>query len=128
MNNEVVINSDEKPCVDRPTPCKLFLKASSECIVNLPTHSKGLGLLDRAELLPGVFLAASLTRGENGICVTSIVNTNDRDLTVTLLPVDLDISKECESSLTLALSAVDASGDRLVKLRNLLRLQRLNRE
>jgi len=101
------------------------LIARSECIVNLPTHSKGLGLLDRAELLPGVYRAASLTCGENGICVTSIVNTNDRDLTVSLLPVDLDISNESESSLTLELSAVDAKGDRLVKLRNLLKLQHL---
>ena len=55
--------------VDKTTPCKLTLKARSECIVNVSTNSKGLGLLDRAEISPGVFLAASLTRGENGACV-----------------------------------------------------------
>jgi hypothetical protein len=43
MNNEVVINFDKKSCVDKTTPCKLTLKAGSECIVNVPTNSKGLG-------------------------------------------------------------------------------------
>ena len=68
MNNEVVINFDEKPCVDKSTPCRLTLKARSECTVNFPTNSKGLGLLDRAEISPGVFSAASLTGGKMG-CV-----------------------------------------------------------
>jgi len=95
---------------------------------NVHTNSKGLGLLDRAELLPGVFLAASLTMGENGVCVTSIANTNEQDQVMTLLPVDLDIPNESESSLSLALSAVDASDSTLVRLRNLLRLQHLNGE
>jgi len=128
MNNEVIITFDEKSCVDKPTPCKLTLKARSECIVYIPTHSHGLGLLDRAELLPGVFLAASLTRGENGVCMTSIANTNEQDQSVILLPVELDIPDESESSLTLVLSAVEASDSRLVRLRNLLRLKHLNRE
>ena len=55
--------------VDKPTTCRLTLKVMSECIVNVPTNSKGLGLLDRAEISPGVFLAASLNRGDNGVCV-----------------------------------------------------------
>ena len=62
MNNEVVINFDKKP-IDNTTPSKLNLPARSECIVYVPTPSEGIGLLDRAELQPGVFLAASLTRG-----------------------------------------------------------------
>jgi hypothetical protein len=127
MNNEVIINFDEKSCVDQPTPCKLTIKARSECIVYIPTHSQGLGLLDRAGLLPGVFLAASLTRGENGVCMTNIANTNEQDLGVILLPADLDIPDESESSLTLALSSVEASDSRLVRLRNFLRLKHLNR-
>ena len=122
------MNFDEKSCVDKPTPCKLNLKARSEYIVYIPTHSQSLGLLDRAELLPGVFLAASLTREENGVCMTSIANTNEQAQSVILLPVELDIPDESESSLTLVLSAVEASDSRLVRLRNLLRLKHLNRE
>ena len=62
------------------------------------------------------------------MCLTSIVNTNQQQQAVTLLPVDLDIMNESESSLTLTLSAVDASNSRLIRLRNLLRLQHLNGE
>ena len=91
MNNEVIINFDKKPCIYNTTPCKLTLPARSECIVYVPTPSEGIGLLDRAELQPGVFLTASLTRGEGGICRTSIANMNGQGRTVTLIPVKLDI-------------------------------------
>ena len=67
MHNEVVINFDEKPCVSKTESCRLTLKARSEHIVYVATNYKGLGKLDRAELSPGVFLAALLTRGENGV-------------------------------------------------------------
>ena len=105
MSNEVVINFDKKPCIDNTTPCKLTLPAQSECIVYVPTPSEEIGLLDRAELQPGVFLAASLTRGEGGVCRTSIANMNEQGRTVTLLPVTLDILNESESSVNLPLSA-----------------------
>ena len=125
--NEVVINFDKKPCIDNTTPCKLTLPARSECVY-VPTPSEGIGLLDRAELQPGVFLAASLTRGEGGVCRTSIAIMNEQVRTVTLLLVNLDILNESESSVTLPLSAANTSEGRLVKLRNSLRLQHLNGE
>ena len=65
---------------------------------------------------------------ENGVCLTSIVNTNEQEQAVTLLPVDLDILNESESSPNLTLSAVYGSNSRLIRLRNLLRLQHLNGE
>jgi hypothetical protein len=68
MNNEVIVNIDVKPCVSNTEPCRLTLKGRSENIVNIPTNYKGLGLLDKTELSPGIFLAPSLTRGENGVC------------------------------------------------------------
>ena len=128
MNNKAVINFDKKPCINNTTPCKLTLPTRSECIVYVPTPSEGIGLLDRAELLPGVFLAASLTRGEGGVCRTRIANMNEQGRTVTILPVNLDILKENESSVNQPLSAANTSEGRLVKLRNSLRLQHLNGE
>ena len=128
MNNKAVINFDKKPCINNTTPCKLTLPTRSECIVYVPTPSEGIGLLDRAELLPGVFLAASLTRGECGVCRTSIANMNEPRRTVTLLPVNSDILNESESSVTLPLSAAHTREGRLVTLRNSLRLQHLNGE
>ena len=97
MNNEVFIDFDVKPCVGKTEPCRLTLKARSENIVNVPTNYKGLGLLDRTELSQGIFLAASLTRGENGVCTTSVVNTTEQDQTVVFPRVDLEILSEGES-------------------------------
>jgi len=62
------VNFDVKPRVSNTEPCRLTLKARTENIVNIPTNYKGLGLLDKTELSPGIYLAASLTRGENGVC------------------------------------------------------------
>ena len=67
MNDEVLVNLDVKPCVNKTEPCRLTLKARTENIVKVPTNYKGLGLLGKHEL-PGIYLAASLTRGDNGIC------------------------------------------------------------
>jgi len=67
MNNEVFIDFNVKPCVGKTEPCRLTLKARSENIVNAPTNYKGLGLLDKTELSLGIFLATSLTRGENSV-------------------------------------------------------------
>jgi len=90
MNDEVIVNFEEKPCVGETEPCRLTLKAISEYIVNVPTNYKVLGVLDKTELSPGFFLAASLTRGKNGVCATSVVNTTELDQMVVLPQVDLE--------------------------------------
>ena len=82
MNDEVIVNFYVKPRVDKMEPCELTLKARSETIVNVPTNYKGLGLLDKTQLSPGIFLPASLTKGEKGVCPTSVVNTTEQDQTV----------------------------------------------
>jgi len=58
-------------------------------------------LLAKNEILPGVYLASALRRAENGVCVTSIINTAERDQTVELSCVDLESLEEGEGSLTL---------------------------
>jgi hypothetical protein len=68
--------------------CRLTLRARTENIVRVPTNYKGLGLLAKNEILPGVNLASALTRAENGVCVTSIINTTERDQAVELPRVD----------------------------------------
>ena len=63
MNDGVFVNFYVKPCVSNTENCRLTLKARTENIVNVPTNYKGLGLLDKTESSPGIYLAASLTRG-----------------------------------------------------------------
>ena len=70
-----------KPRVNKTEPCRLTLQARTENTVNVPTNYKGLGLLHKNELLTGIYLAAAMTRGENGVCVTIVINTTDKNQT-----------------------------------------------
>ena len=65
-------------------------KTRTESIVQLPTKSKGLGIISKKEIVPGVYLAESLTEGINGYCITSIVNTLERDITMDSPLVELE--------------------------------------
>ena len=78
------MNFDVKPCINKTEPCRLTLQARTENIVNVPTNYRGLGLLHKNELLTGIYLAAALNRGENGVCITSVINTTKKDQTVDL--------------------------------------------
>jgi len=84
-------------------------------------------LLPKNELLPAVYIAASLTRALNGVCIASTINTTETELTVLLLGPAGGIS-ERESVLTLTLPAVAGKGGRFSTLRDQLRLDRLNTE
>ena len=68
-----------------------------------------------------MYLASALTRGENGVCVMSIINATEKDQTVNLPYVDLESLEEGESSLNPTLSTVATSDGRLTDLRNQLR-------
>jgi hypothetical protein len=85
-------------------------------------------LLPKSELSPGVYLASSLTRAINGVCVTSIINVTETDQTVEQPHVVLEGLDKSESALTLTFSAVTGSDSRISNLRNQLRLDHLNSE
>jgi hypothetical protein len=57
---------------------KLTLPARAEVIVQVPVDAGPRvkeGVIGKAELLPGVYMAESLVKVENGCIITSIVNT-----------------------------------------------------
>ena len=126
--NEVIVKFDPKPRAIKTEPCRRTFGARTENIGSVPTTSKGLGLLPKNELLPGLYIASSLNQAVNGVCVTSIINTTEADQTVHLPKVALEGLDECESVLTLTLSAVARNGTRLSSLRVQLRLHHLNSE
>ena len=109
----------------------IFLKARCETVVKVPTNSKELkvGLISKTELLPGIIMAETLTAVREGGCLTSILNMNDEDVSLSLPIVDLE---ECEiESNTIQVDTFVAQGaitreDRLRELRQRIRTDHLN--
>ena len=81
-----------------------------------------------SELLPGVYVAHSLTRAINVVCVTSIINMTETDQTIELPYVGLESLEKRKSAFTLTFTAVTGSNSRIYNLRNQLRLDHLNSE
>jgi hypothetical protein len=58
----------------------------SETIVRLPAESGSTtaeGLVERKELMPGVYLAGSLVKVVNGCVITSVLNTTEKEVNIT---------------------------------------------
>jgi hypothetical protein len=87
---EIVVNFDNETNSVIGGNYKITLKGRTENIVQLPTTSKGHGIIPKSEVAQGVFLAESLTNGVNGYCITSIVNTMEEDITIDLPQVELE--------------------------------------
>jgi hypothetical protein len=62
----IIIKFDSKGDNENKKSRKCTLKARTENLVELPTSSIGQGLIPKIELLPGVYLAESLSKGING--------------------------------------------------------------
>ncbi|PNF14896.1 hypothetical protein B7P43_G05140 [Cryptotermes secundus] len=115
---------------DKDRQTKITLKARTENLVRLPTPSKGQGLISKKELIPGVYLAESLSTEINGTCVTSIINSLETDVTIeppVVVLEDID-NDECEKTVIIFTTQLAEDNDRLAKLRNELRTDHLNSE
>jgi hypothetical protein len=120
-----MINFYPKLGTNKKEPCRLTLKAGSEHIINVPTHSKGLGLLSKEEILPEVYVASSLTRAVNGVCATSVINTNETDMIIQLPRVTMEGLYTSEGALTLTASTDSSVSSRLSSLHHHSRLGHL---
>lgn len=110
---------------------RTVLKPRCETVVRVSTNSEelGTGLISKTELLPGVVMAETLTVVREGGCLTSILNMNDEEVSVTLPVVNLE---ECETEVKaievdnfIAQGAVTRE-DRLRELRKRIRTDHLN--
>jgi hypothetical protein len=126
---DVVVKFDPKPDRAHSKDCKLTLRARSENIVKLPSESLGDGLISKRRIMPGVFLAESLTKAINWKCVTSIVNTLEQDIILDPPQILLEAVEDNEEAVTVTNTAVpvEVTG-RLSKLREELRTDHLNDE
>jgi hypothetical protein len=89
----------------------------------------GHGLISKKELMPGVYLAESLTKAMNGRCITCIVNTLEDDINLDPLQVILEEVGASEEAMTLIRTAVpEYVASRISRLREQLRTDQLNGE
>jgi hypothetical protein len=76
-----------------------------------------------------VYLAESLTEEINGYCITSVVNTLEREITIDSPHVELEeIEDECDEAVLMFPSSEVETSDRLSKLRDELRTDHLSNE
>jgi hypothetical protein len=74
--------------------------------VKLPTISLGHGVISKKELMPVVYLAESLTKAMNGMCIISILNTLEEDITLDVPQVLFEEEDDNEEAMTLIFIAV----------------------
>jgi hypothetical protein len=60
----------------------------------------GRGLISKRELMPGVYLAQSLTKTINGKCITSIINTLEENVSLDPPQVLLEAADDSEEAKT----------------------------
>ena len=89
------------------------------------------GILEKCELRPGVFLAETLTTVNDNICISSVINTNEKDEIITLEEISLEIFEEPtenDKEINVVNVAEQTENDRIEKLNKNLRLDHLNSE
>jgi hypothetical protein len=94
LMEDVVLKFDPKHSGAENKILNITMKARSENYVKLLTTCKGQGLISRREIIPGIYMAESLTREMEGACITSIVNTLEEDVTIDGTLVELEEIEE----------------------------------
>jgi len=85
----------------------------------LLTKSKGFGIISKRVIIPGVYLAESVTKETDGFCVTSIINTLEEDITIDSPHAELEeIESDPDDTALLFLNSVIEDSARLSKLRD----------
>jgi hypothetical protein len=125
---DVVMKFDSKPDKAKRQNCKLTLKARSENIVKVSTKSLGHGLITKREIIPGIYLAESLTKVVNGKCISSIINILEEDITLDPPQVLLEQIDDSGEAMTLLHIAVLVVTGLLPRSREQLRTDHLNDE
>jgi len=124
---EVIMSFDNEVNGVKNKSHKLTLKTRTESIVQLPTKSKGQGIKSKREIVPRMYVARVIDWEINGYCITSVVNTLERDITIDSPHVELEeIEDDCNDAALMFTSSEVEPKERLSKLRNELRTDLLS--
>ena len=119
--------------INKSEKLEIAIPARSTKIVKIPVseNSPKEGILEKCELRPGVFLAETLTTVNDNICISSVINTNEKDEIITLEEISLEILEEHtenDKEINVVNVAEQTENDRIEKLNKSLRLDHLNSE
>jgi len=93
----------------------LTLPARTEMIVQVPVESGPRaqeGVVEKAELLPGVYIAESLVKVENGCVITSIINTTAEEVELSEQVVKVEGIDDKTTREVVLLGAMEQGGER----------------
>ena len=82
LSNEFLGNKLSKP---RERVGLMKIPPRSETIVRLPAENESEtaeGIVERKELMPGVYIAGSLVKVEHGCVITSVLNTTEKEINI----------------------------------------------
>ena len=94
--NTVRFNSVNENSILHVTPLKIEIPARCGKFVKLPVinNSPAQGISEKREIQSGIFLAESLTNVRNNSCITSVINTTEKPVTIELEKINLVEFKE----------------------------------
>jgi hypothetical protein len=98
---------------------KLTLPARIELIVQVPVDTGPRvqeGLVERAELMPGVHMAESLVKVNNGCIITSIINTTSEEVELLVHVVKLEEIDDRSTSETEIMGVMGQGKDGVIKI------------
>jgi hypothetical protein len=94
---------------------KLTIPARTEMIVRLPVSTESHvkeGLVEKSELLTGVYLADSLVKVNNGHVITSVLNTREQDIKISNPKVQLIELEDNDKDEVAVIGLTEQSKDR----------------
>jgi hypothetical protein len=107
------------------------VKPRSEVIVRVPVESGSAlteGLVERQELVPGVYLAESLVTIREGYALTGVLNTTEGEVSLPITAVKVTKMEDGESGATSSGQLEETGQNRYETLLTKLRMEHLNVE
>jgi hypothetical protein len=95
---------------------KLTLLARNELIVQVPMDAWPRiqeGIVEKAELMPGVYMAEGLVKVDNGCVFTSIINTTEEEVELLCPVVKLEETNDRDTSEAAIMGVTEQGKDRV---------------
>lgn len=113
------------PILHHPDNTLLYIPSRSESIHFLETNMQGDCVVCSKEVCEGVFIAGSIVRPTDGKIPIQILNTTDKDLSISDIKPDVHSLHDYDMC---SFSSTERNADRVKRLFSLLNIKHLNKE